>query len=391
MAEIHLNKPLYKENEAEGTSHHPLRKKGRPALFARVGAILIDLLILHGVTYAFAKFAEPTAIRLGSLGAYIGWLLGFIYLTVGGSSLTDGRTLGKALLRLSVCDISGEPLSLVRSAKRIFYLISPLLLYVILNQVGEFTDDPSQLSVLSSVSLLGASLATAWYVGNTFYCALEPNGRTWYDRMTESVVYATDSTADEIQDFLRAARHPVEPERLRRPFFVLMLCIVVLCGFVGVRVFSQYNSIQKLSDEERQQVIADRQSISLAGFSGPMRIPTAAGDSQATTTAADSQSSAVTYQYIRRGPIDIEKLKQNRNAMTIADRVVELNRRELTRALQRGDYKPSEVPSKLRFIVSFAEFSDLLFSWHARDVLAVSAETNLSDLVSSSTDTTAAP
>lgn len=384
MTEIRLNKPLYKEDAVPNAPPGPAAivvKRARPSLIARIGAVLIDVLVLHGVLYGFAKFFSGVAVQLGQAGPYVGWFVGFIYFTVGASPLTQGRTFGKALLRLSVADVSGSDLSWARAIARTFLLMSALIVYIVLHQIGEELFEPGRLSILPSIWIFGVGWAAAWYLGNTFYAAMEPTGRTLYDRLSSSVVIGTDAPAEDVQSHLQKAREPVPPTALRRARIAIAVTFAAMLGFPAMLVYKQHQLYATAPPEELAEEIKNQKLLAVPGFKGPREIPMPRENSTTGTTANATPGKA--YQYLRRDVVMPDELRNNKHVLTIVDHLIEANRKGARNAVTSGRFKAEQIPDQMKFQVSFAEYSDLLFASYATNVFTVSDVADFRDLKAS--------
>lgn len=122
-----------------------------PGFWARLGAWIIDLVLVGAVCFGIGWLAMDFVSTLGPRGRLIGLALGVAYFGVTASGLGGGRSLGMRLLRLKVVSVSGQPLGLATALGRAALLVTP----VILN--GWMLNVPSTLWAF----ILGALLITA--------------------------------------------------------------------------------------------------------------------------------------------------------------------------------------------------------------------------------------
>ena len=249
MAEIQLNKPLYKESTP--ASGPPAARGPRPSPFARFGAFLVDVLVLHGVFLAFIKLAPSVAIRAGSAGMWIGLALGWLYFALGFSRVLGGRTAGKLVLRMRVADIAGPDLPFDRAALRAALLLWPAALYLALVRYGESRFDPSVLSITPMAHIVALGAIVGWLAGNCSHCTAEPFGRAWWDRMAGSAVVNSDSAGEAQAEFLRVARETFDAARLVRARRLHAAGIRLRHGARGVHALRSNRAIAAMPEKER--------------------------------------------------------------------------------------------------------------------------------------------
>ncbi|MGY5452842.1 RDD family protein [Agarivorans sp. MS3-6] len=94
----------------------------------RIGALLIDSVILGVFGLILGWFLEDTFVQLGGWGRLIGFVISISYFGVMNSALVDGQTIGKIILNIMVVDSSGSTISLARSFLRYSFLAVPFSL-----------------------------------------------------------------------------------------------------------------------------------------------------------------------------------------------------------------------------------------------------------------------
>lgn len=130
----------------------------------RVGALLIDTLILSAFGWLLGIFFETLFVRMGAWGLLIGYASGLSYFGVLNSRVGGGMTLGKRVFNLKVVNSRGEPIGVGRSMLRTTIVTVPFLLNgaqlsaaLILSSAG----------FLISMVVIGGSLATLYlYIFN---------------------------------------------------------------------------------------------------------------------------------------------------------------------------------------------------------------------------------
>lgn len=373
MAEIKLNKPLYKE-EAPATAGEvkaPRPRGACPALLARIGAIVLDVLALHAISMAFIGVAPAAAVRFGDAGPWIGIAVAFACFSICNSPLTGGRSLGKYVLRMRVSEIAGPDLPVNKALARSALLVWPLAVYLLLAQYSEAVDKPDQLSVMTGAWIIGLALAAGWYAGNVFYAWASPDKRTWYDHLAGSVVVNADCGHEALQEYLARARQQGASADTARARLLLLGCMGGLLLLAGWRLYADQQSLVQLAPDIRARIDDYRKLADVPGFRfRPVYSqPSTTNGDDATSNPADSDSKTTTvaFQYVRRGPVTSADVEANPAAMGAADRLARFYKEEFRGMLERGE-KITTLPERLRFETRFAEQSDLLFAWSTTDI-----------------------
>ncbi|MBX7244112.1 MAG: RDD family protein [Candidatus Sumerlaeaceae bacterium] len=392
MAEVQLNKPLYKSDSrpSSGTGgappsggtpaqRQPLPPRGpKPGVMSRAGAILVDILALHAILLLIIKLQPAHVVSLGEGGPWVGLAVGFLYFTIGSSSITRGRTLGRILIRTRVSDAAGPDLPLHRAALRTLLLMWPLAVYIALNQMSEEAMSQEHFGPDAYRYVLGIALCAGWFAGNLFFSMIELHGRTLYDRLAGSVVTATDAQPAATQDFFVALRTTDDLPRRNRALVVLSACTLGLTGLVFYMLYVQtrdYNNEppEKRAERERMQTV-----LHVPGFRFTFS-PGSAADEVTSTSQGDAQTSPAAYRFVRRGPINPADLRANPEIMRMPDTIADFVREEIRKALADGKIK-EDMPPKVRFRVGFAEVADLFFASAEFEVFSTSVVRNMSDL-----------
>ncbi|AYV22846.1 RDD family protein [Vibrio mediterranei] len=94
----------------------------------RVGALVIDSLILGVFGSVIGLFLEDTFAQLGGWGRLIGFAVSITYFGVMNSSVSNGQTIGKKALNIRVVDSSNSAISLPKSFARYSFLAIPFSL-----------------------------------------------------------------------------------------------------------------------------------------------------------------------------------------------------------------------------------------------------------------------
>ena len=102
----------------------------------RVGALFIDGLLLGVVGFLLGLALEDYFVQIGGWGRLIGFSISLIYFGVLNSSINNGQTVGKALLKINVVDSSNNNISIAKSFLRYCVLGTPFYL-----NNARFTED----------------------------------------------------------------------------------------------------------------------------------------------------------------------------------------------------------------------------------------------------------
>ncbi len=96
--------------------------------WARIGALLVDSLILGLIGYMAGLLLEDVFVQLGAWGRLVGFSVSMMYFGILNSSVGNGQTIGKKLLKIKVVDASNSAISLPRSFLRYSFLAVPFSL-----------------------------------------------------------------------------------------------------------------------------------------------------------------------------------------------------------------------------------------------------------------------
>ena len=94
----------------------------------RIGALIIDGLVLGFVGFVLGLALEKAFIQMGGWGRLIGFAIALLYFGVMNSSIAKGQTLGKKLLHVRVVNASNHTINLARSFARYTVLGLPFFL-----------------------------------------------------------------------------------------------------------------------------------------------------------------------------------------------------------------------------------------------------------------------
>jgi len=102
----------------------------------RIGALLIDGLILGFVGFLLGLALEEYFVQIGGWGRLIGFSIALIYFGVLNSTINNGQTVGKALLNINVVDSNNNNINVLKSFLRYCILGTPFYL-----NNARFTED----------------------------------------------------------------------------------------------------------------------------------------------------------------------------------------------------------------------------------------------------------
>lgn len=209
----------------------------------RLGAFVIDVLILAILGYALGAALPEQFAALGGLGPAVGFLLALPYFGILGSSWCGGQTLGKRIFRIRVVDLQGKPVSPARSFARAAVLTMPYFLNSLAFPLNPVT---AILGSLLAIVVLGLG-------GSILYLLLfnRRTGQSTHDLAAETCVATVGDGS------------PAVPSVWPGHFVVVGIWLVLCLGFVVVEL--------SWSSKEVSPTI---QAIEAAGFPGQISFKT---------------------------------------------------------------------------------------------------------------------
>jgi uncharacterized RDD family membrane protein YckC len=94
----------------------------------RIGALLLDSILLGVVGFILGLVLERTFVQMGGWGRLVGFGIALIYLGVMNSKLCGGQTIGKKVLKLRVVNSANQTITLGRSILRYVVFATPFSL-----------------------------------------------------------------------------------------------------------------------------------------------------------------------------------------------------------------------------------------------------------------------
>lgn len=153
-----------------------------PGFWPRIGALVIDWLILGVPAVAIGTVAFDALASLGSAGRLIGLAAGLLYFGLLESRLGGGRSVGKRLLKLQVTGTDGALLSPWRGAVRALVKIAPFIVNGV-NLPDDGSLAPILIVLVAAIILFGVGLAQLY-----LYLFNRPGRRLVHDLLAGSVV-----------------------------------------------------------------------------------------------------------------------------------------------------------------------------------------------------------
>lgn len=370
MAEIELNKPLYGSDGKGGDSSFTPPKPRPPAssLLSRGAALFVDILLLHLVFRSICQMAPAIPLTLGPVAPWLGLAIGYVYFGLGFSHVTLGRTLGKLIMRVQVCDITGPDLSVGRGFLRAIILFWPFALVQILRTVSEhsITSDPE--SYLARVEPLGMAMTIGWIVGNWLYATGDPTGRTLYDRKLGTVVINAELEPGPVAQHLAEVRHrDAEPTTVKSTLGFGLAFII--CTAFGIAMVLQTAQLLRQAPQGERETMAG-----VLLDDGHYAHPYFAG-----AEAKSTETIHLTYQVRSYRPYDREALKNDVATTAALDRVAQhivpfvqakVVEQAGTLAQERAENQqaPLDPPTTLSVSLSYTEYADMFFGRFPHEV-----------------------
>lgn len=369
MADLQLNKPLYK-SEDDSNFKQPIPRPPKANILGRAAAVFLDVMLLHLVFGAIVRFVPAIPLALGEFAPWVGLLLGFGYFAVGFSDITLGRTLGKLITRVQVADISGPDLPLDRAALRAALLLWPLPVHLLITRFAEHYVNTNPTSILTTIGIFGTMLIIGWVVGNLAFASFDPHGRTVYDRLASSVVINAELEPEPVAAYLADVREANQRPPLRRSVTALGIALTASLAFATAVSMSIMTQLRDLTPDQR----ARAESMLLPEYGRALPAPPL-NDPGTTATVP------VTFHFRSRAPIDVAELKVDStstitleqliaNTTTSPDFIKHMQEYVSSANVERGKRGelPMEVPTNIQFEVSFVEYADMFWAKEAHPV-----------------------
>jgi uncharacterized RDD family membrane protein YckC len=89
-----------------------------PSFWRRIGAFILDTLLLGAIGVAFGFIFTEQLVQLGPFGRLLGFFVATTYFGILNSKLAGGQTFGKRVLKIKVVAKDGTPLSVSKAFLR---------------------------------------------------------------------------------------------------------------------------------------------------------------------------------------------------------------------------------------------------------------------------------
>lgn len=356
----------------------PKPRQPRPYFLARIGAVVLDALLLHVILLCIIKMAPEITVRFGAAGPWVGFIFCYVYFVLGTSKYFLGRTLGKLITRIQVCHITGPDLSLKQAAIREGILFFPVPLLLIAREFAIQAGLEPDYSPMITADGFGRMLVLGWFLGNMIFAGLDTFGRAFYDRLTGTIIINSEVDEELVNDYLEAARIENGKQFDKRAVGGLAVIMAFCLAYATSNFFRASKAEDKpITAGEEVTLQQIHKALYIPRFGIPVPMPAPLGKD----TTTDTQTIVNGFQYLSRNPLSVEELKANPETKNALDKVVNytmspafqenlrdyLNKMNLDR-IKRGEETTGTLPTKIFFEVQFAEFSDLLLADFARPI-----------------------
>lgn len=178
----------------------------------RIGALLVDIIILGVIGLGLGLVLEKQFVELGSWGRLIGFFIALVYFGVMNSKIYEGQTLGKKALKIKVVNADNQSIDVLRSFARYSVLGIPYFL-----NGAYFTNDNFSLYLLYLISIVvfcGSFSIIYLYIFNRV------SRQSLHDLLVGTYVVNVE-----------VERQPVGV--IWKPHFIVVVAVFVLGGVVG--------------------------------------------------------------------------------------------------------------------------------------------------------------
>ena len=110
------------------TEEKTITKTWITGFWRRIGAFIIDSIILGIIGYVLGLFLSSWFVEIGVWGRLIGFTIALLYFGTLNSSIFNGQTLGKKLLKIKVVNSDNETIGILKSFARYSILGIPFFL-----------------------------------------------------------------------------------------------------------------------------------------------------------------------------------------------------------------------------------------------------------------------
>lgn len=206
----------------------PKEKAPFSGFLPRLGAFLIDCVLIFYVIKVLDMVARPTLLGLNPLLPWLGFVLAWLYFWIGNGPWTKGRTLGKLILSLHVIDPEGRTLTPGAAGRRA--TVQGVAFLLLLNFAPEHYTMifPPELRYPAGVVIsLAGVVALAFMLTLIFSIVMHPCKRAWHDLVANSYV-TPDPTPMAFRQTLDGEPSLAEAGKLKFIVIFLVLASVTL-------------------------------------------------------------------------------------------------------------------------------------------------------------------
>lgn len=370
MADLKINKPLYKDSDEP--EYSPTPRPPKASIVGRAAALFLDIMVLRLLFSVLVRYMPEPILSLGPLAPWVGLLIGWAYFGVGFSHITLGRTFGKLILRVQVAETAGPDLPVGRAFLRAGVLLWPLPVLLGLRLLAESHANVDPTSVYTTVEVFGWMLILGWVAGNLLFAMFDPFGRSVHDRVADSIVINAELEPAPVQEFLAGARTAGKEPPLRKSAIGLGFALTLALAFAVVSSMEVRKQLGSLSPEElyRARAMVDPE------FGRAWPVPPV-------DDVSSTETLPVTLNFRKRGHLDLDQVRNSDTTQTL-QRVISATlsanfTEELREYLNSANYyrarrgeDPTSVPENLQFDIGYAEYADLFFAAEAHPRYTIS-------------------
>jgi len=178
---------------------------GLVGFFPRLGAVLIDLVVLYLIASLANRLFRDPLLSMGFGATYAAAAAMILYFALATGQIGGGRTLGKYILKFRVCDQNGNTLTPVAALIRSVVATAPALIIVIMSTIrtGPHMGDNYDLILTLKIVQQGV---LALLVSNILCILFDPLKRSFQDLIAGSVVVKCEMQPEDTPDIVESAR-----------------------------------------------------------------------------------------------------------------------------------------------------------------------------------------
>lgn len=261
----------------------------------RIGALVIDSIILGVIGIILGLTIQDFLIRIGSYGMFIGLSVAVLYFTIYNSKLLNGQTPGKKAMGIQVVDKTGNTLSLQRSFLRAMVLCAPYFLINVEVPGAQVGSDLFYLKIISCMTLMLGVIVI--YIFN------KGNRQSLHDLIIGSYVVSV-VRSEEMTEF---------PTVTKASYYVFGFLAFLMTVFTIVGVTPANSSFADLITIQKNILNID--GVLNAGVS--KNTSTVYGESKSTTESLAVQL------WVKELPVNIDELENTKETRTVIKTILE--------------------------------------------------------------------